>query len=267
MRTFLCLLLVFSPLPAAAQLWRQDAANTALVSTTSGGPGQTGLNPAAWWCASCRVVRLSAGQLHELAEMRYGRVSVHLPLGRWGAGAALSSFGYEQYREMAASLQLTRAFHAGSRRTIVSGLRLNYTHTRFGGGYPADRWIGLDLGWSVSPTPFLRLGGVATNVTRPRDRNGTLRPHQLLFEVTLTPAPRWTITASAEHEPARPWSTGAGVSLKLHPAVALLAGAGTEPQRFGGGVALTVGRVTATAAAQLHHALGSTVALELAMRW
>jgi hypothetical protein len=239
-----------------------------LANGTTARPAAVGVqaNPAARAGLAAPTVLFYARQNYGLAALRYGAAHVAVPVG-WGTlSTGLSTFGFEDYREVHASAGYARALQFGTARAVRGGATLRYYHTSIA-GYGRASALGLHLGLGVTLLRSLHLGAHATNVNGTRLVEGEPIPRTLAVGLYYEAASTVHVMVDLFKDVRFPATVRGGLEVRPVDALFLRAGVTTTPARFTGGVGVRLGPVDAHVAAEQHRDLGWSPSVTLRLRW
>ncbi|WP_228350331.1 hypothetical protein [Rhodocaloribacter litoris] len=223
-------------------------------------------NPAVWAVRPGRAVSFFAGQAFGLPELRLGAVQYVEPTRAGAFALGARTFGFEAFRETHLDLGYARGFTFGTTRRLYAGLRLRYYRVviaRYGSGGA----LGVSAGWLVRILPTLYAGFQATNLNRPKLAGREEFERTLALGLGYVADERLRVLVDVIKDVRFPLSVRAGLELAPVPALALRAGATTEPTRFTAGLGVRLGRLAADVAAEHHSVLGWSPAFSLGVLW
>ncbi len=244
------------------------ARSDALGNSTTALPSATGVqaNPAALATLSTSTASFYARQGFGLAALRYGAAHIALPFD-WGTvSSGLSSFGFEDYREVHASAGYARAFSFGTARAVRTGVTLRYYHTSIP-GYGNASTVGVHLGLGVQLLRSLHLGAYATNVNGASLGDDTPLPRTLAVGIYYRAFSSVRVTADLFKDVRFPATVRGGIEVRPVDPLFLRAGLTTTPARFTGGVGVRLGPLSAALAAEQHQTLGWSPSVTLQVDW
>lgn len=197
---------------------------------------------------------------HGLAGVDRLRAIAGLGRERWSVAAGVASLGFDRYRE-------TDAWAAGSYQLSgwpALGLGAHWLFVDQGGrevtGAPA-----LDVGLLWEAGRF-RLAAAGLALNRPNlGAAGTLRP-RFVAGAEFCPVDEFRLGLDGRYQSGTA-SAALGCEFLLVPQLAIRAGVGTDPLRYGAGVGLRVGPVGLDYAYGFHPQLDATHSVELAVAW
>ena len=202
-------------------------------------------NPAGLDAASCLQWSLGHHLPFGLGQLRRHSLGLTRSLGEWGAGAGLSSTGYDLHRELSAWLgvggKLIRRLSAGTSLTL---LRLQQDGAR------PRQDMRLGLGFSLALVQGLQLSAWW------QQRAGTLARRQLFAEVTHRPDAANPLYARLQKRGRRPSRLALAAEHRLHRRLRLMAATRSSPRRFAMGMELGARRWWLQYAAVTHAQLG-----------
>ena len=245
-----------------------NARADALGNGTTALPTDVGVhaNPAARAGLSSPTALFYARQNFGLAALRYGATHVAVPF-RWGTlSSGLSTFGFDEYREIHASAGYAYAVSFGTARSVRLGTTLRYHHTSIE-GYGSAWTLGVNLGLGVSLLRSLHLGAHATNVNGATLVHGEPLPRTLAVGLYYDALNSVQIMADLFKDVRFPASVRGGVEVTPVDPLILRAGVTTQPVRFTGGVGVRLGPLSAHIAAEQHQTLGWSPSVSLRARW
>lgn len=244
------------------------ARSDALGNSTTALPQATGVqaNPASRAGLETPTGSFYARQGFGLSVLRYGAAHVAVPFG-WGTvSSGLSSFGFEDYREVHASAGYARTFSFGTARALRTGATLRYYHTSIS-GYGSAAAVGVHLGLGVSLLRSLHLGAYATNVNGPTLADDEPLPRTLAVGVYYRAFSSVRVMADVFKDIRFPATVRSGIEVRpVHP-LFLRVGLTTLPVRFSGGIGVRLGPLRASVAAEQHQVLGWSPSASLQVRW
>lgn len=245
-----------------------NARADALGNSTTALPTDVGVhaNPAARATLSRSTALFYARQSFGLSALRYGASHVAVPF-EWGTlSSGLSTFGFDEYREIHASAGYAYAVPFGTARHVRLGTTLRYYHTSIE-GYGSARAVGVNLGLGVSLLRSLHLAAHATNVNGAALVDGEPLPRTLAVGLYYDALDSVQITADLFKDVRFPVSVRGGLEVTPVDPLALRAGVTTNPVRFAGGVGVHLGPLSAHVAAEQHQTLGWSPSVSLRVRW
>lgn len=258
-------------LPVAAQSGMEyvgSARSIAMARVSTADPRDAGphLNPALRAAAEGRAATFFAGQAFGLPELRVGHAHVRMPFGSVTASAGAGTFGFAAYREVHGVASVARGVGLGTSRRIYVGVAGRMVHTSIA-EYGSTATFSADAGLWVPVLPVLAVGAHATNLTGAQVTDGEPLARSLTVGTRYEPTRRVTLTADVAKDVAFPASVRVGLEVRVVPALALRGGTSTQPSRFSTGVGVSLGPLTAEAAAERHPTLGWSPAAGLHLRW
>jgi len=245
-----------------------SARSDALGNSTTALPTDVGVqaNPAARATLSRATALFYARQSFGLSALRYGASHVAVPL-EWGTlSSGLSTFGFDEYREIHASAGYAYAVPFGTARRVRLGTTVRYYHTSIE-GYGNAGTVGLNLGLGVSLLRSLHLAAHATNVNGATLVNGEPLPRTLAVGLYYDALDSVQITADLFKDVRFPMSVRGGLEVTPVGPLALRAGVTTTPVRFAGGAGVHLGPLRADVAAEQHQTLGWSPSVSLRVCW
>jgi hypothetical protein len=240
----------------------------ALGNGTTALPTDVGVhaNPAARATLSRSTALFYARQSFGLAALRYGASHVAVPFS-WGTlSSGLSTFGFDEYREIHASAGYAYAVPFGTARHVRLGTTLRYYHTSIE-GYGSAWTVGVNLGVGVSLLRSLHLGAHATNVNGAALVDGEPLPRTLAVGLYYDALDSVHIVADLFKDVRFPASVRGGLEVSPVDPLVLRAGITTKPVRFAGGIGVRLGPLNAHVAAEQHQTLGWSPSVSLRVRW
>jgi len=240
----------------------------ALGQATTAAPAESGpnANPAASATGMARTVRFYARENFGLSALRYGAMSLTVPVS-WGTvlGGA-STVGFEDYREVHFSAGYARSFSFGTARRIHMGVTLRYYHTQVT-GFGSASAVGVNPGLIVQVLPALHLGAHVINVNRASLSEREPLPQTFAVGLQYDAPGPVRVMADVFKDIAFRASTRGGVEVRPVDALAVRVGISTAPTRFTWGAGLRVGPVAADIAAEQHQELGWSPSASLQVHW
>jgi hypothetical protein len=240
----------------------------ALGNSTTALPTDVGVhaNPAARAALTTSTALFYARQSFGLSALRYGASHVAIPV-EWGTlSTGLSTFGFDEYREIHASAGYAYAVPFGTARSVRLGTTLRYHHTSIQ-GYGSAWTVGVNLGIGVSLLRSLHLGAHATNVNGASLVDGAPIPRTLAVGLYYDALDSVQVMADLFKDVRFPASVRGGLEVSPVDPLALRAGVTTKPVRFTGGVGVRLGPLNAHVAAEQHQTLGWSPSISLRVRW
>jgi hypothetical protein len=240
----------------------------ALGNGTTALPTDVGVhaNPAARATLSGPTALFYARQSFGLSALRYGASHVAVPF-EWGTlSSGLSTFGFEEYREVHASTGYAYAVPFGTARHVRLGTTVRYHHTAIE-GYGSAWTVGVNLGIGVSLLRSLHLGAHATNVNGASLVDGEPLPRTLAVGLYYDVLDSVQVMADLFNDVRFPTSVRGGLEVTPVDPLVLRAGITTAPVRFAGGVGVRLGPLNAQVAAEQHQTLGWSPSVSLRVRW
>lgn len=239
----------------------------ALGYSTTAAPSALGVhaNPAAAATRDRSVASFYAREGFGLAALRYGAAHIVRPFS-WGApSAGISTFGFEEYREVHLSAGYARSVSLGTTRSLHAGATVRYHHTSIA-GYGSAGAVGLNVGLLVALLRSLHFGAHATNVNGAHAANMTL-PRTLAVGIHYRALDHVAVLADVFKEDRFPLSVRGGIEVSPVPPLVLRVGVTTVPVRFMGGAGLRLGPLHADIAAEQHRELGWSPSASLRVQW
>lgn len=224
------------------------------------------LNPALHAVAPGPSASFFAGQAFGLPELRVGHAHVRMPLGAVTASAGAGTFGFEAYREVLGVASVARGIGLGTSRRIYVGTAVRVVHTSIT-DYGSAATFSADAGVWAPVLPVLAVGAYATNLTGAHVTDDEPLGRMLAIGARYEPTERVTLTTDVVKDVAFPVSVRAGLEVRPVTSLALRAGTSTQPSRISTGMGVTLGPLTAEAAAERHPTLGWSPAAGLHLRW
>jgi hypothetical protein len=240
----------------------------ALGNGTTALPSTTGVqaNPAARAGLARATAQFYARQSFGLSALRYGAAHGAVPFG-WGTvSVGLSTFGFDDYREVHATTGYARGVSFGTSRTVRLGAAFRYYHTSIS-GYGSTGAVGIHLGLGVSLLRGLHLGAHATNVNGATLAEGTPLPRTLAVGLCYDATSTIRLTTDVFKDIRFPASVRGGLEVQPVSPLFLRAGVTTAPIRFAGGAGIRLGRLRAQVAAEQHQTLGWSPSASLQIQW
>lgn len=244
------------------------ARSDALGNSTTALPSASGVqaNPASRAALEKSTVSFYARQSFGLSALRYGAAHVALPFD-WGTvSSGLSSFGFDDYREVHASAGYARSFSLGTTRSFRAGVTLRYYHTSIS-GYGNASTVGVHLGLGVEILRSLHLGAYATNVNGAALADNAPLPRTLAVGVYYRALSFVRVTADVFKDIRFPAAVRGGIEVRPVDVLFVRAGITTTPTRFSGGVGIHLGPLRAGLAAEQHQELGWSPSASLQIHW
>jgi hypothetical protein len=200
--------------------------------------------------------------LYGMSELRTVAASVSCPLASGAIGAAASRFGFELYKETAASVgagflvlpgvAFGGTFHVRSLAIAHYGSCLSWT---MDAGFVAEildqTWIGTSVRSLLGSVPLMP---------------GNRMPRTLCCGGAVSPAGGTLLVAELEKEGEYPINARIALELFVTEYLAIRTGAATNPQIFSAGASVRLGVAEFGYAGFLHSELGWTHAVELRLR-
>ncbi len=244
------------------------ARGVALGGATTALPGDFGshASPAAAALATERELVFYAQEAYGLTALRLAGLHTVVPITWATITGGVATFGFEEYRELYASLSVSRGFSLGTSRRIYAGARLRYYHTHIA-SYGSAQTLGLSAGALVAVLPTLHFGIHAINLNGPSITDAAELPQVLAIGVSYQATATARILVDLVKDIDFPLSVRSGLEVYPIPRLALRAGVHTTPTRFAAGTGLRLGRLHADLAAHRHLELGWTPAVALGLRW
>lgn len=240
----------------------------ALGNSTTALPTATGVqaNPASRATLDDPTALFYARQGFGLAALRYGAAHIALPFG-WGTlSSGVSSFGFEDYREVHASIGYARTLSLGTARSLRVGTTLRYYHTSIT-NYGSASALGLHLGLGVELLRSLHFGAYATNLNGPTLTTNSPLPRTLAVGLYYRALPSVRVMADVFKDVRFPPTVRGGIEVRPVDPLFLRAGVTTLPVRFSGGVGIRLGPLSASIAAEQHQTLGWSPSASLQLHW
>jgi hypothetical protein len=245
-----------------------DARADALGNSTTALPSAVGVqaNPAALAPLRETTTLFYARQGFGLSALRYGASHAALPFD-WGtASAGVSTFGFEDYREVHVSAGYARSLSLGTSRSLSVGTRVRYHHTSIV-EYGSAGTVALNLGLRVALLHTLHLGVHATNLNGTSLVDREPLPRTLSVGVHYRALQDLRVLVDAFKDVRFPVSARAGLEVRPVTPLFLRIGITTKPVRFSGGAGIRVGPLDAHIAAEEHQELGWSPSASLRARW
>lgn len=240
----------------------------ALGNSTTALPKTTGVqaNPASRASLETPTALFYARQGFGLPALRYGAAHVAIPV-QWGTlSSGLSSFGFDDYREVHASAGYARAFSLGTARSLRVGATLRYYHTSIT-HYGSASALGLHLGLGVELLRSLHLGAYATNLNGATLATDTPLPRTLSVGLYYRALSSIRVTADVFKDVRFPATLRGGIEVRPVDPLFLRAGITTLPVRFSAGTGIHLGPLAASIAAEQHQTLGWSPSVALQLQW
>ncbi|PSQ95129.1 MAG: hypothetical protein BRD55_11430 [Bacteroidetes bacterium SW_9_63_38] len=240
----------------------------ALGNATTALPDDVGVhaNPAARATLSQSTALFYARQSFGLSALQYGASHVAVPF-EWGTlSSGLSTFGFEEYREIHASAGYAYAVSFGTARRVRVGTTLRYHHTSIE-GYGSAGTVGVNLGIGVSLLRSLHLGVHATNVNGATLVSGEPIPRTLAVGLFYKALDSVQVVTDLFKDVRFPASVRGGLTVTPVDPLVLRAGVTSTPVRFAGGMGVRLGPLNAHVAAEQHQTLGWSPSVSLRVRW
>lgn len=253
---------------AAAQPMTGGARSGALGGATTALDGDMWSrgNPAGHATVHRPGIAFFTSQGFGLAELRLGAAVAVVPTRIAAISLGAQTFGFEEYRANEFRAGLSRGVGLSRGRTVYAGLDAVY-HRVIIERYGSAAELGLEAGLLAQITPELWIGIAAHNLHSPARDDTDLLEQKASFGLMYRPYERIRVLADIQKAEHFPWSVRAGIETWPVPALALRAGAGTEPVRFTAGTCVRVGLITAEVAAERHDVLGWTPGVALGVQW
>jgi len=245
-----------------------NARADALGNSTTALPSAVGVqaNPAARAALQEATTLFYARQGFGLSVLRYGATHTALPLD-WGTiSTGISTFGYEEYREVHTSLGYARSLSLGTSRFLSLGTAVRYHHTSIA-GYGGAGSVALNLGLGVALLRALHLGVHATNLNGASLVEGTPLPRTLSLGLHYRALQHLRVLVDVFKDVRFPATARAGIEIQPVTSFFLRVGLTTKPVRFSGGAGLRLGPLTAHIAAEEHQELGWSPSATLQAQW
>lgn len=240
----------------------------ALGNSTTALPSAVGVhaNPAARAALPQSTAQFYARQSFGLSALRYGATHAAVPFG-WGTvSTGLSTFGFDDYREVHATVGYARGLSFGTSRAVRVGAALRYHHTSVA-GYGSAGTAGLNVGLGVSLLRSLHLGAHATNINGAALTDGEPLPRTLAVGLAYEALKTVRVTADVFKDIRFPVSVRGGLEVQPVAPLFLRAGVTTAPVRFAGGAGVRLGPLRAQVAAEQHQTLGWSPSASLQVQW
>jgi hypothetical protein len=240
----------------------------ALGNSTTALPSDVGVhaNPASRAALSQTTALFYARQSFGLSALRYGASHVAVPF-EWGTlSSGLSTFGFDEYREIHAGVGYAYAVPFGTARSVRLGTTVRYYHTSIE-EYGSAWTVGVNLGIGVSLLRSLHLGAHATNVNGANLVDGEPLPRTLAVGLYYDALDSIQIMADLFKDVRFPVSARGGLEVTPVAPLVLRAGITTAPVRFTGGIGVHLGPLNAHVAAEQHQTLGWSPSVSLRVRW
>jgi hypothetical protein len=223
-------------------------------------------NPAAAATFQRRAVGLYVRQAYGLSALRTG-AAYYVESRPWGAlTAGASTFGFDDYRELHATLGYARGLALGtSRRFYVGGYARFYSTSiaRYGNAQA----LTVALGGLVQVVSAVDLGFTATNIGGTGLAEGVSLPRTLALGVSYRPLDAAQVLVDVFKDIDFPVSVRAGIEAYPVDALALRVGVASQPIRFAAGAGVRLGRLRADVAAERHQELGWSPTVALSVWW
>ncbi len=245
-----------------------NARADALGNSTTALPSAVGVqaNPAARATLREATALFYARQGFGLSALRYGASHAALPLG-WGTvSTGISTFGFEDYREVHASAGYARSLSLGTSRSLSVGTTIRYYHTSIA-GYGSAESAAFNLGLGVALLRALHLGVHATNLNGASLVKREPLPRTLAVGLHYQALHHVRVLVDVFKDVRFPATARAGIEVRPVPPLSLRVGVTTRPVRFAGGAGIRLGPLNAHVAAEEHQELGWSPSASLRARW
>lgn len=245
-----------------------NARSDALGNSTTALPSAVGVqaNPAAQATLEEATALFYARQSFGLSVLRYGASHAALPF-EWGTiSTGISTFGFEDYREVHASAGYARSLSFGTSRSLSLGTTVRYHHTSIT-GYGSAGNVALNLGLGVALLHALHLGVHATNLNGASLVEREPLPRTLAVGLHYRALQHLRVLVDVFKDVRFPATARAGIEVRPVSPLSLRVGVTTRPVRFAGGAGIRLGPLDAHIAAEEHQELGWSPSASLRARW
>ncbi|MBN2537971.1 hypothetical protein JXB37_06840 [candidate division WOR-3 bacterium] len=218
------------------------------------------VNPAL--AAAIDFLVLSADYWRPYGLAGVDHLDVRVAAGRssWSVMAGTASLGFDRFREV--DVYACGTYRPG--RQLAVGLGLHWLLVDQGvRGIRAAPAVDLGMLWQVGR---FRLGAAGRSLNRPDIGSAGLIPPRFLAGFEYSPVDELILAADATYCSGST-SAGFGCEFLLIPQLAIRAGVGTAPLRFGGGLGVRVGPVGLDYAYGFHPQLGESHHLGVTVAW
>jgi hypothetical protein len=245
-----------------------NARADALGNSTTALPSAAGVqaNPAARATLQKATALFYARQGFGLSALRYGASHAALPFD-WGTvSTGISTFGFEDYREVHASAGYARSLSLGTSRRFSFGTTVRYHHTSIA-EYGNAGTVAVNLGIGVALLRALHLGVHATNLNGATLVEQEPLPRTLSVGLHYRALQHLRVLVDVFKDIRFPASVRAGLEVRPVSPLYLRAGITTRPVRFSGGTGIRLGPLDAHIAVEEHQVLGWSPSASLRARW
>lgn len=203
-----------------------------------------------------------APQPFGIPELGRGAFVAAFPTALGTFGCLGSRSGFDLYREVTATLSF-----ASSVSGFSVGFNVNYYNVSIA-RYGSAGAFGVDGGVQMRLMKNVEWGMAIHNLNAPTiGLSGEKLPQSFISGITYRPDPPISLLLEYRKETSFTGSARFGIEYWLMDAFAIRSGAGTEPDRFSGGVGLRFGLFNVDYAFTTHQELGGTHEASLTLEW
>ncbi len=261
----LLIVLLTTQSQASAQFLNADARvggmGNASVGSTAIVSGSK--NPAAVGAETGLAIAVSASQSFGLADLRFASSAAKYRKGKIGLGVLAQTFGGKTYRDNKYSASLAYSLSLGTTRDILFAVRLVRSAQSFE-GYPGKQRLTIDGGLLTELLPGTVFGCSARNLLKMGGIEAS-DPTTLAAGLSHKTAAA-QINVDYEKSTIHPPTTRFGIEVRLVQILFIRSGFATNPGRVTAGLGISVGRISADVAVDMHRKLGMSQGLSLTIR-
>lgn len=198
-----------------------------------------------------------------LDDIRFGSLSLTLPLWSYRVGIGISYLGLDVYKEQ----NFAAAFSHHYRNKLYFGVGVTY-QTLSITGYGSTGTFGLDVGVLAALTPNLNLGLQTRNINRASiGQSGDTQPQILKTGLSFQPHAKLLVAFEIFKDVRFPQEFRFGTEFKPVKGLALRAGIASNPDRFSSGFGIEKSIFKIDYAFFTHNDLGLTHQLSFSIHW
>ncbi len=214
------------------------------------GHSSTLLNPASPAGSQRWFAHVFVSRAYDLPQLDQMVAGAGYRITGFTASAAISAFGFEQYRDL--SLLIGMARRVETARTRV-GLRVTTAQVSVR-GYRSLRWIAVAIGTITTLTPQLSVGFAMDRAASIGDVSGRRRQLTGGLMVRLAESVLGVFDVTADS--GFPIDVRFGIEATPVPALSLRSGVSAQPRTLSVGIRIAIGALKADVAGQRHDPLG-----------
>jgi len=254
--------------PAVAQPSIAGARSAALTGDPAASDGDPWAesNPAGWSRMKSHTLGIHAAQLYGLKELRAGNVQLVLRRSPSSAALGVSSFGYEDYREMAVTAGMGFGIRMQTHRPFHFGIRVRY-HRISIRNYGSASTFTLSSGFIFPVLAGIELGLSAENISILESPISDELPRRIQLGLAFVGSERLRVYTDLVKDVRSPLETRISAEARPVRVLTLRTGFSLEPPRFAGGFGISFNRLAVDVAIDRHLILGWSPSCSLIFKW